>query len=522
MTSQHSPKPFLSRRRFLQVTSLGLAASAAGTLGFDLAPEQIAALKARQMEGTLRVAWGTPVNLDPLFASADSEIAFLNAVYDYLVDTNAASELVSRLASEWVVSDDGLTYTFMLQEGVTFHDGSELTPADVVWTFDRLREDPESATGNLYANVTSVEAGEGNTVIFTLSETNPNFLFDIADNRALILKEGAENVGEDFNGTGPFALNEYLPGDRAVFDANENYWAGAPGVATLEFLYFDDNQAAISALQGGVVDIAVRMDNATFLSLSGNADFNAVDIPTNGHDVVRIQVDEGPGSDPRVVQALKLATDREDIFTRVQLGFGAVGKDSPIGPQFGEYFLSDLELPARDVDAARALLEEAGFGDGLDLTLYVPQSGDRVTLAEAIAAQWSEAGINLTIEAVPEGVYYSNEGQNWLTATLGITGWGSRPEPQFYLENAYRTGARWNESQYSNEEVDALIDLAGTTLDQEERTQAYQRIQQILAEEGPVIVPYFFAALMVTDTAVDGVALHPFPGRTNFSSATIG
>ncbi|NJL95145.1 MAG: hypothetical protein HC915_16210 [Anaerolineae bacterium] len=373
--NQTSPNtPQFSRRRFLQMTSLGLAASTAGTLGFNLAPAPLARLRAQQSEGVLRVAWGTPVTLDPMFASADSEIAFLNAIYDYLVDTNAASELVPRLASSWKVSDDGLAYTFTLREGATFHDGSPFTPEDVVWTFQRLREDPESATGQLYANVTDVTAGEDNTVTFTLAQTNPDFLYDISDNRAFILQAEAQNIGEEFNGTGPFILEEYLPGDRAVYRANEAYWAGAPSLSGLEFIYFDDNQAAIAALEGDVVDVALRMDNATFLSLSGASGFNAVAIPTNGHDLVRLRADVEPGNDPRVQQALKLATDRQALYDRVQLGFGAVGKDSPIGPQFGQYFNEAITLPERDPDAARALLAEAGYPDGLDLTLYVPDT----------------------------------------------------------------------------------------------------------------------------------------------------
>src|SRR5690606_26127972 len=120
-------KTSLSRRRFLQVSSMGAAAVVFGKLGFDLTPAQAAALSARQSANVLRVAWENYANLDPLVASADTEIAFLNAVYDYLIDTDSTSTLIPRLASAWEVSEDGLTYTLQLQEGVTWHDGSDFT-----------------------------------------------------------------------------------------------------------------------------------------------------------------------------------------------------------------------------------------------------------------------------------------------------------------------------------------------------------------------------------------------------------
>ena len=195
---------------------------------FGLSARQARAAAARQDAGVLRVAWGGgPATLDPLSASADTEIAFLNAVYDYLIDTDAASNLVPRLAASWTVSDDGLTYTLQLVDGATFHDGSPLTPADVVWTFERLQGG--GPTADLFANVTGIEAGDGGQVIFTLSQTNPDFLYNLTDNHAVILQANAEDIGNTFNGTGPFVLSEYRAEDRAIFDVNMDYWGDCPG-----------------------------------------------------------------------------------------------------------------------------------------------------------------------------------------------------------------------------------------------------------------------------------------------------
>lgn len=510
--------PEVTRRGFLKVSAAGFTAALFGVPTFDLNAQQIAAVLARRQTGTLHVAWGgAPATLDPLNASADTEIAFLNAVYDYLIDTDSGSKLVPRLAKSWTVSDDGLTYTLQIAEGVKFHDGSDLTLDDILWTFDRLRTN-QGPAADLFSNVSSIKAGEGNSIIFNLGTTNPDFLYNLTDNHTVILKANAENIGTAFNGTGPFSLQEYVT-DRATFKANPNYWAGTPGVDTLEFIYFENVDAAVNALRGGVVDAVLRMDNATFLSLSSEAGYNAQNIPTSGHDVARLRSDRAPGSDPRVRQAFRLATDRKAIFDRVQFGFGAVGRDSPIGPVFAAYYTEETPLPARDPAAAKKLLADAGFPNGLDMKLYVPNLADRVALAQALAAQWADAGINITIEPQEEAVYYADNG--WLEVDLGITPWGARPVPQVYLDLYLKTGAKWNESHFSDPEVDKLIQTAGTSLDEAQRVTAYHEIQRILIERGPFIIPYFFASFGVMADYVNGVVLHPFPGRTDFHAAKV-
>ena len=512
----HHPKTRLTRRHFLKVSATGLAA-ALGSLAVDLPPQQAAALLARRQSGTLRVAWGgAPVALDPINASTDTEIAFLNAVYDYLIDTDARSELVPRLATDWSVSEDGLSYTLTIAEGVTFHDGSALTLDDIVWTFERLRGG--GPTADLFADVESVTAGEGNTVVFTLSQPNSDFLYNLTDNHAVILKANAEAIGEEFNGTGPFRLEDYRP-DRATFSANAAYFDGAPPLQTLEFFYFDSVESAVNALRGGQVDAVLRMDNATFLSLSGEG-FQAQEVITSGHDLVRLRADRAPGDDERVRQAFRLATDRQAIFERLQFGFGAIGRDSPIAPFFARYYTEDTPLPDPDPEAARALLSEAGYPGGLEMTLYVPNLADRVALAQVLAAQWEAAGIRITIEPQEEAVYYADSG--WLEVDLAITPWGHRPTAQTFLDLYLKSDAVWNEAHFSDEELDGLIEIAGTSLDEDERTNAYHEIQRILIERGPIIIPYFFAQFGVMAADVSGVEVHPFAGRTRFHSAAIG
>ncbi|MCO6453355.1 MAG: ABC transporter substrate-binding protein [Caldilineales bacterium] len=468
-------------------------------------------------EGLLRVAMDIPVQLDPAFVSSDTEVAIINAVYDYLIDIAPNNDISPRLAESWTTSPDGLTYTFTLAEGAAFHDGSPVTADDVVWTFNRLR-DPELGlpTADLYSNIASVEATGDGGVTFTLAETNPFFLYDLSDNHAVVVKAGTEDFTQ-FNGSGPFKVTTYSPENRIEFEANSDYFiAGKPGVAEMQMIFFSDPAAAVDALRGGQVDLAMRMPTPLFVTLQNEPGIVTTNIPTNGFDLIRLRSDRAPGSDPKVIQAFKLATDRAAINDLVTLGFGAVGRDSPIGPLYTSYYTEDPPLPARDPEAARALLAEAGYENGLQLDLHVPDSGDRPALAAILKEQWAEAGIDVNLLVEPESVYYGDNG--WLEVDLGITGWGSRPIPQFYLDVMLKCDAIWNESHFCDEEFEKAATTAGTTLDEAERVQAYHDIQSIMVERGPVIIPYFFAQLGAIRDTFQGFELKAFAGRTDLAN----
>ncbi len=475
-------------------------------------------------QGALRVAIDIPVQLDPAFASSDAEIAILNAVYDYLIDVDENNRLQPRLAQLAQVSDDGLTYTFALNPDAVFHDGSPVTAADVIYTFNRLR-DPNAGlpTSDLYSNIAEIAAPDGadptqsKTVVFRLTQPDPFFQYNLSDNHAVIVKAGAEDFKTTFNGSGPFKVVSYSPENRMELAANPNYFLeGKPGVATLDFIFFSDQAASVDALRGGQVDAVLRMPTPLYLTLQGQRGIQTVSVPTNGFDLVRLRADQEPGNRPGVIEAFKLATDRQAIFEQVALGLGAVGRDSPIGPLFADYYSEATPIPARDPAKARELLAAAGYPDGLTLDLHVPDSGDRPDLAVVLKEQWAEAGINVNVIVEPESVYYGDNG--WLEVPLGITGWGSRPIPQFYLDVMLVCGAKWNESRFCDEGFDALVRTAGTTLDESERAATYGEIQRILIERGPIIVPYFFAQLGAIREGFDGFALKAFAGRTDLAA----
>jgi len=472
-------------------------------------------------DGVLRVSASAIVQTDPALISSDSEVMVANAVYDYLVDVDEDNQIQPRIAENWEVSDGGLTYKFFLAEDINFHDGSPLSAQDVVWTFNRLR-DPESGlpTADLYSNILGIKASDTLEVTFTLEQTNPFFLYDLSDNHALIIKAGTEEFGSTFNGTGPFQVKNYSPEDRIELIANPDYFIeGMPKIGALDIIFFRDEAAKANALRTGQVDLITQISTPLFSSLQSETGINTFSVPTNAFPIVRIRADQPPGDDPRVVQALKMAIDREEIFILVQQSFGAMGRDTPIGPLYTDLYTEDIPLPEQDLDGARRLLDQAGFPDGMDLTLRVPEAQNFPDLAVVLKEQLAKIGINVTLSVEPESVYYGEDG--WLEANFGITGWGSRPYPQFYLDVMLTCGAKWNEAHFCDEEFDRWASVAGTTLDEGERIQAYREIQRILIERGPILIPFFFPQLSAMSDRVNDFQLKAFPGRSDFRPVTI-
>lgn len=494
----------------------------------------VAVVSAQDSGGTLRVSTNAPVELDPALGSLDSEVIFNRAIYDALVDIRPDSSISPNLASGWEISEDGRTYTFTLQDGVIFHDGSPLTSADVVYTFNRLVDVGSSAVNIL--GEFEVQAPDESTVVFSLPSPNADFLYGIGSQFSGIIKdgteapnvlaEGSDNPYVNFNGTGPFVLQEYRPGDRAVLAANENYWQdGAPLLDGLEFIYKDDPVDQVNSLRNGEVDFIFRIPLDQLDVLEGSEGVQTFLVPSNQHPVIRVRADEGfVGSDPRVRQALKMATDREALNDLLLDGRGVIGNNDPIGPRYGALY-TPVEGPAYDPQGACALLAEAGYPDGLNLTLYTPDAfvgASYSDLATVLQQQWAEGCINVDIQVVPENVYYGDDNQ-WLEVELGITGWGDRPSPQVLLAVAYASDGAFNESHWSDPELDALIAEARVTADIEERAAIYEQISRIFAERGPIIIPWFSPILGAAGANVQGLdeAFHPFPGLTDLRQVSI-
>ncbi len=513
----------------------------------------VAGLQA-QDESVLRVGMLEPVNLDPATGSNDDEILINRHIYDYLVEIVPSGDLVPSLAESWEISDDGLTYTFNLVEDATFHDGTPLTAADVVYTFNRLVEVGSSAVGLLGQEAVgeddegnaileptwTVEAADENTVVFTLDAPNADFLFGVASRFAGILPEGQATpnvIGEDgslanFNGTGPFRIEEFNAGESITLVANDDYWAGRPELDRIEMIFINDTNTQVDALRNGEVDFIYKIDTALLPNLEDAGDVTVVNAATNTHPVIRLRADEGSlGEDVRIRQAFKMATDRELLNIDVLGGQGTVGNNDPIGPVYGALYNEQpdqydpamaceliAEYAAENPDSP--FIVDNGGTPTVEVEFYVVEAFEYPLLGEFIAQQWEEGCINVELIIRPENIYYGDN--EWLTVDLGLTGWGTRPTPQEYLSVAYTTGAPFNEAHWSNPQLDELAAQAAQTADPDERAVIYAEISAIFAEEGPIIIPFFRPVAGAYANNVQGLEMHPFPGRTDFDSVTIG
>ncbi len=448
--------------------------------------------------GVLRSAYYAPTNMDPAFFSTVADDWIGRQWGDFLVyiDEQNTPDPSRSLAEGWESSEDAKVWTFNLRQGVLFHDGKEMTARDVKFTFDRLR-DPEigAVTVTLYANIAEITTPDDYTVVFELTESNPAFLYDLSDYHAIIVDADNEDFATVWNGTGPFMITSYSPEDRIIFERNPHYWMSdaegnpLPYLDGLEIIFLSDSSAQVEALRGGQIDYLIYLPTEFIPVLEADPTKVVLQAPSNTSYVLRMRSDEGPASDVRVRQALKLGTDRAAILDGAVGGFGTTGRDTPIGPAYGDYHLAVPE-PVRDVEAAKALLAAAGFGDGLDIVLTTQESSPVPAIATIWKEQMAEIGVNVEIQLVPSDVYYGAE-EMWLQAPFGITDWGARPNPQPYLDLAYVTGAQWNESHWSDAELDELAALAAKEMDRDTRISLYHRIQEIFMERGPIIIPFF-------------------------------
>lgn len=483
-----------------------------------------------QGSGSLRVGIVAPQVLDPALGSNDGEVLLNRSIYDYLVEILPDRSAAPNLATGWEVSDDGLTYTFALVSGVTFHDGSDFSSADVVFTFNRLKE-VKSPALNLLGEF-EISAPDAQTVVFTIPQQNADFLYGVGDRFALILKDGTSTPNElssgdnpyaNFNGTGPFMLTEYKESESATVSKNPNYWKdGQPLLDSVQFVFINDPVTQVNALQSGDVDFIYKVSPDLVSGLESDSNVAVIRKATNQHPVIRLRTDEGPGQDAKVRQAFKYATDREQLNELVLNGNGIIGNNDPIGPGYGAFYNDQIENQAYDPAMACQLLSEAGYPNGLEITLQTINVLGYDQLATVLAQQWEPACIKAEIQVNEEGFYYSDDNpNNWLKADLGITGWGDRPVPQGYLAQAYVSTGIYNETHWSNPDLDALIQSASVTTDQAARAEIYHQISEIFKDSGPIIIPWFAPIFGAARSNVQGLDMAPFPGLTDLRGVSV-
>jgi len=473
-------------------------------------------------------------SLDPARGYTQTTGIIEQVTYETLVTfpVENAGEILPQLASDWTIAEDGLSYTFNLNTAATFWNGDPVTADDVVFSINRLK----NIQGNpsfLAAGIESVTADDADTVTFTLAAVDPTFLTKLANPALSVLHAGLvrENGGSDAAdaatsdmaesflngtsaGTGPYILEEWDPQVRTVLVRNEAYWGDAPYFDRIVIANVPDAATQYSLLQNGEADIALDLTANEIETASTNA--NLVVASTPGNIVHFLLMNRnpdigGPMSNPLVQQAVRLSLDYPGY---VEL-WGGITPATTMAFGLAGAFGSDRAL-TRDLDAARALLAEAGYPDGFDITLDYPiftfQGVNMETNAQKIQADLAEVGINVTLN--PAELQISLEGYRNGTQGFGYWFWGPDildPNDQLAFLPGGKVAterAQWTEDM-ADSEILALRDQALVETDQDARLAVWAQIQEYMQQNGT------FAAFLQPNVStafvagLEGYVWHP-------------
>ena len=475
--------------------------------------------------GVLKIGSQPVSNLDPHFATSIADITLLEQVYQHLTFIDPNNRPVPDLATKWQ-SSDGKTWVFTIRADAHFSNGQPVTVDDVIWSFNRLR-DPKvgSPAANLFKGIVDIKSLDAARVQFTLSDTNPEFASDVGDYHACILPANSQDPAKERIGSGPFMISSYLPEDRVVLKRNPSFGQKdssgrpLPYLDEIDMIFSPDQGGQVEALRGGQLNYVGGLSAQLADAVKADPQTKIITNTSNMHYFLHMRSDKGhPAADVRVRQALKLGTDQEAIVAAVRPGLASVGNGfSPVGPAFTDYYLN--KPPKPDIAKAKKLLADAGYPNGLRITLAAQQALDVVPIATVWKEQMAKIGVDVDIQIVPSDVYYGEGEQSWLVADFGITDWGSRATPVTYFKLAYTSDAKWNEGHWSDAEFDKVAAKVDTEMDKTKRAALYRQAEQILIDRGPAIVPYFEKAVAGLSAGLEGVTLASDWARTRFTLA---
>jgi peptide/nickel transport system substrate-binding protein len=416
---------------------------------------------------------------------------------------NQAEQLSPDLAESWQSNEAATEWTFTLRKNVTFHNGAPFTAKDVIYTLnavlDPKLESPGAAVLDI-VDAANVTAPDDYTVVIPLKQPHADFPLLLLHYSMYIIPDG---IGEAINttgiGTGPFMLKQFAPEGTTILVANPTYWDGAPGIAQVDIVGIADAEGRVSALLADQVDYLDDADPSNITLIEQNPDYALINLSAGHWPVFVMNTTVAPFDDARVRMAMKVVIDREAMVKSVLNGYGTVAGDHPVWP--GDQYYKEVPRP-RDIEKAKALLAEAGFANGLDVTLYTSDIDVNMIPMSVLYKEMSaEAGITVNIQQVAGDGYWNDI---WMVKPFCCSSWGERTADQV-LNEVYRSGVTWNETYWSNETFDGLLDQARQQLDFTERKASYQQAQQLLSDEGGAIIPFFTNTLAAANKRVKNV-----------------
>ncbi|MEX3316094.1 ABC transporter substrate-binding protein [Sulfitobacter sp. PS-8MA] len=418
-----------------------------------------------------------PPHLDPTSAAAGAiDSVLYSNVFEGLTRFMGDGSIVPGLAESWEISEDALTYTFKLREGVTFHDGSTMDAEDVKFTLDRINaEDSANAQKALYASIAEVNVIDPQTVEIKLSEPNGNLLFNLAWGDAVIVApETVDTIKQTPIGTGPFKFEDWSQGDKITLSRYDAYWGEAPALAEATFKFISDPTAAFAAVMAEDVDVFAGFPAPENIpQFEADPRFQVLIGSTEGETILSMNNKQAPFDNVKVRQAVAHAIDRQAIIDGAMFGYG-----TPIGTHFAPHnpdYVDLTAMSAHDPEKAKALLAEAGFEDGFETTLHLPPPSYARRGGEIIAAQLAEVGIDAQITNVEWAQWLETvfKGKNFGLSIVSHTepmDIGVYANPDYYF-------------QYDNAEFQDLMAEFNKTTDPAARSEMLAKAQNMIAED---------------------------------------
>lgn len=458
--------------------------------------------------------------LDPRLAQDTSAFRVRELLYNGLVYIQPDYSPAPDVAESWENPDEQ-TWIFHLKEGIRFHNGEELTAEDVKYTYDTILDESFSSPSRaFYAPIQNIEVIDDYTVQFELDQPYGPFLSYM--DMGIVPMAVAEELGEDFGsnpvGTGPYQFVSWQRSDSIELEAFDDHFNGRPNVDEIVINIVPDNSARVVALETGDLDfVQSPISPQDVARMEENADFTVARIPAAGYTYINLNTADPILSDINVRQALAHLVNRAEILNTIYQGIGQVAT-SPIPPGMWAY-TSDIPSYEYDVEAARTLLEEAGWTpgsdgilqkDGTPLALTIrthSEDPDRRQVIQVLQAEFSNVGIQADTNVVEWPSFFADV-QNG-EYQVAVVGWLNLTNPDRAMFRQFTIGGDANYGSYENEEVDALIREGRATLEQDEAAELYQQASTIIAEEAPYIFLQYQEYIAVFSNDLDGFEPNP-------------
>ena len=436
---------------------------------------------------------------------------------DKLVDITPDLEIIPQLATEWAVAEDGLSITMKLREDATFHDGTPFNAEAVAANIDRSQNLEESRRKSELESIASTEVLGEFEIKLNLTGPDATVMAQLADRAGMMVSPtAAEEAGVDFGAnpvcSGPYKFKERIAQDRIVLEKFAEYHdADEYHFDTVTFLPIPDTTVRLANLQSGDIDMLERLA-ATDLAQAEADDGIKIEIATSlGYQGITFNVGNGEkaanpfGENAALRRAFSLAIDRNAINQVVFEGSAEPG-NQPFPPN-SPYYDADYPVPERDVEAAKALLAEAGYPDGIDLVVQVPNTTVPLQLMQVVQSMVAEAGIRVELLSKEFATLLADQTAGDYYASQ--IGWSGRVDPDGNIHQFMTTDGGINDSKYSNPDVDEALNAARTLPNQEERQAQYKAAMDILVEDMPIVYIYHEKWIWALDSGIEGFVPYP-------------